>query len=84
LISKKSAYTILFATCLLLLIPLIAMQFTNEVNWTVSDFIIAGLLLSFFAYVYKILTQTSNNKLKNFIAGLIVLGVLIFVWLSLI
>ncbi len=29
----------------LLLIPLVAMQFTNEVNWSLSDFAIAGFLL---------------------------------------
>lgn len=36
---------ILSAAGLLLLLPLVAMQFTNEVNWTFSDFIIAGILL---------------------------------------
>ncbi len=36
---------ILLAAGLLLLLPLVAMQFTNEVNWTVSDFMIAGILL---------------------------------------
>lgn len=30
---------------IILFIPLIAMQFTNEVNWTLPDFVIAGLLL---------------------------------------
>ncbi len=30
----------------LLLIPLVAMQFTNDVNWSLSDFAIAGFLLS--------------------------------------
>ncbi len=35
----------MFTTAILLLIPLIAMQFTNEVNWTLPDFIIAGALL---------------------------------------
>jgi hypothetical protein len=30
---------------LLLLVPLIAMQFTNEVNWTLSDFVVMGILL---------------------------------------
>lgn len=29
----------------LLLIPLIAMNFTNEVNWGFFDFIVAGMLL---------------------------------------
>ena len=30
---------------LLLLIPLIATQFTDEVNWTPSDFVVMGILL---------------------------------------
>ncbi len=30
---------------ILLLIPLIAMQFTNEVKWDLSDFVIMGSLL---------------------------------------
>jgi len=36
---------ILAAAGLLLLVPLVAMQFTSEVNWTFSDFIVAGVLL---------------------------------------
>jgi hypothetical protein len=32
-------------TGLILLIPLVAMQFTNEVNWSVTDFILMGSLL---------------------------------------
>ncbi len=36
---------IAFATGLLLLIPLIAMQFTNEVNWNAADFIVMALLV---------------------------------------
>lgn len=35
----------LFVACLLL-IPLIAMQFTEEVDWDLRDFIIAGILLA--------------------------------------
>ncbi|PRY21931.1 hypothetical protein CLV58_14811 [Spirosoma oryzae] len=29
----------------LLSIPLVAMEFTNDVNWSLSDFVIAGFLL---------------------------------------
>jgi hypothetical protein len=33
------------ATGLLLLLPLVAMQFTEEVDWGVGDFVIFGSLL---------------------------------------
>ena len=36
---------ILLTTMLLLLIPLIAMQFSNEVKWSLTDFVAAGILL---------------------------------------
>jgi hypothetical protein len=36
---------IALGTVALLLVPFIAMQFTNEVVWTWSDFVIAGLLV---------------------------------------
>jgi hypothetical protein len=36
---------IALATAAVLLTPLIAMQFTEEVNWTIGDFIVAGALL---------------------------------------
>lgn len=36
---------ILIVVFIILLIPLIAMQFTDEVNWTLGDFVVAGVLL---------------------------------------
>ena len=36
---------ILFASSALLMIPLFAMQFTNEVDWSIGDFLIMGILL---------------------------------------
>ncbi|RNC85158.1 MAG: hypothetical protein ED556_10520 [Winogradskyella sp.] len=44
IISKRLKILIGIAT-LILLIPLIAMQFTQEVNWNFTDFIVAGILL---------------------------------------
>jgi hypothetical protein len=43
---NKRLYGILFTAMLLLLIPLIAMQFTNEVDWTLVDFLVMGVLLT--------------------------------------
>lgn len=84
LISKKSVYIVFFIVCLLLSLPLIAMQFTHEVNWKISDFLLAGVLLSFFGYLYEVLTKTSQNKIKKIVIGLMVFCVFIFVWVSLI
>lgn len=46
MVTKNNRLAIIFAVAgLILLLPLVAMQFTNEVNWSVFDFIVAGILL---------------------------------------
>lgn len=42
---NKRLIGIVLTVVILLLIPLIAMQFTNEVNWALSDFVVMGGLL---------------------------------------
>ncbi len=42
---NKRLTGIVFTVVLLLLIPLIAMQFTDEVKWGLADFIVMGVLL---------------------------------------
>jgi hypothetical protein len=46
---SKTAYRpvarVALATALILLVPLVAMQFTDEVDWGVADFAVAGALL---------------------------------------
>jgi hypothetical protein len=48
------------ATAIILLLPLIAMQFTNEVNWTVSDFAFAGGLLVGSGIIYELAARAGN------------------------
>lgn len=84
MISKSSMYMVLAITCIVLLIPLTAMLFSNEVNWGIGDFLVAGGLLFLFGYVYQVLTQGSVNVIKNIIIGVIVFGALSFIWVNLI
>lgn len=45
IMQNKRLIGIALTAALLLLIPLIAMKFTDDVNWTLFDFIAAGVLL---------------------------------------
>lgn len=44
--ATRSLLRVLLATAAILLVPLVAMQFTAEVNWSAGDFLVAGFLLS--------------------------------------
>lgn len=65
---------------MLLLIPLIAMQFTTEVQWDVSDFVVmGGLLLATGFLMDLILRKVTNGKRRILLcAGLII--VFLLVW----
>lgn len=67
----------------ILSIPLMAMQFTKEVNWTISDFLVMGILL--FTTVFTIDFVLKKFKtLKSrliLIVGIVVL--LALVWAEL-
>ena len=84
LISRKDFIAVILCTFLILLLPFFAMQFSQEVNWQISDFVLAGLILCFFGYTYKVLTKTSVTSLKKVVCGMLVLGALAIFWISLI
>jgi hypothetical protein len=44
-IQNKRVNAILITVAVLLLVPLIAMQFTDEVKWSPMDFLVMGVLL---------------------------------------
>ncbi|MBT3254763.1 MAG: hypothetical protein HN995_06415 [Candidatus Marinimicrobia bacterium] len=67
----------------LLLIPLVAMQFTDEVNWGLMDFIVAGLLLSLAAFTYELAATKFGNSKARLAAGIAILAVLILIWIEL-
>ena len=80
---NKRLIVILLISFSLLLIPLIAMQFTDEVNWTTADFIVAGSLLVGTGLIFEIIMR----KIKNikYKVGLIVavLIIVILIWIEL-
>ena len=79
----KRLLIILSTAIVILLLPLIAMQFTNEVNWTITDFVLAGILLCSFGLVLElILRKNKKSDYRTAIIAVLVLGFLL-VWAEL-
>ncbi len=64
---------------LLLMIPFIAMQFTGEVQWTLGDFVIAGLILLGTGLIIDFTIRKINQPSLRFILiALICIGFFLF------
>ena len=66
-----------------LLIPMIAMQFTQEVSWKTGDFVIAGVLLACVALIYELVVRRFSSKTKRIVFSLILLLALALIWAEL-
>lgn len=65
-----------------LLIPLIAMQFTDEVNWGVMDFVIMGGILSLFGLLYEVIAQRADKTVYRVAFGIGLLGAFLLFWVN--
>ena len=81
--SKLRIRIILVTTALILSIPLIAMQFTKEVNWTLSDFVIAAVLLLGTGLAIELVIRYVKTGLSRTILLVIILLLLFLTWAEL-
>lgn len=79
----QSLLRVALATALLLLIPLVAMQFTHEVVWTLSDFVIAGGLLFGTGLTYVVVSRMGNSTSYRLGAAVAVVAGLLLIWINL-
>lgn len=80
---KNRLLTILGIVVTILLIPLIAMQFTDEVNWQLTDFVIfGGLLLGVGILIDMTLQKLKTSKYKTLIIFAIVV-LFLLIWAEL-
>lgn len=83
LMFQKSVFIwIALATGAILLVPLIAMQFSSEVNWTSLDFIVMGSLLAGMASLFVLVARRVPRKHRLVLGGLFV-AVFLFIWAEL-
>ena len=72
-----------FYPLLLLIIPLIGMNFTNEIDWDLSDFIISGLILLVFSLTANFIINRISNRNRRVVYITILLILFVFIWIEL-
>jgi len=67
----------------LLLLPLVAMQFTSEVVWDETDFIVMGAMLGLACGAYELTVRLSDSRIYRAGFGLAILSCFLLVWINL-
>ena len=80
---NKRLIFILLIVAFILLIPLIAMQFTAEVNWTPVDFVVAGVLLLGTGLIFDLVIRKIKNFNYRVAISVALLMVLLLTWAEL-
>lgn len=73
---------IALATCLTLLVPMLAMQFTTAVNWGIIDFAVMGTLLFGAASIFVLVARRVSRKYWLAI-GVVFAAAVFYVWAEL-
>lgn len=74
---------VLLGTGAILLVPLVAMRFTSEVNWGPLDFAVAGVLLAGIGSLFVLLTRKQRTAPQRRAIGGGLLLTLVLVWAEL-
>jgi peptidoglycan/LPS O-acetylase OafA/YrhL len=80
---NKRLKGILLTVALLLLVPLLAMQFTNEVNWTLFDFLIAGILLLGIGLLCELVIRKVRKPEHRIAICAVLLVAFLLIWIEL-
>ncbi|MDB5225530.1 MAG: hypothetical protein JWL87_482 [Candidatus Adlerbacteria bacterium] len=74
---------IVLGTAAILAVPLIAMQFTHEVDWDLTDFITIGILLLGTGLAYEFAARKVGSARNRLILGGVFLAALLIIWADL-
>jgi cyanate permease len=70
-------------TAVVLLIPLIGMQYSNDWNWGLSDFVIAAVLIFGSGFIFAMAARRIKDRAHRIYIGLFILAVLLLTWAQL-
>ncbi len=70
------------AAALILLLPLVAMEFTDEVVWDVTDFAVFGALLVGAGVTYELAVRMTGNTAYRAAVGVALAAAFLLVWVN--
>ncbi len=80
---NKNIIRIALATAFILLLPLLAMQITDEVVWDLADFAVAGALLFGTGLTYELVARKMGSIAYRVAVGVALAAALLLVWVNL-
>jgi len=83
IVQNKTLVRIALATAFILFLPLVAMQFTDEVAWDPADFVAAGILLFGAGLTYEFIAKKAGSFAYRAAVGVAVAAALLLVWMNL-
>ncbi len=83
IMQRRGIIRITLATAFILLLPLLAMQFIDEVVWDLADFAVAGVLLFGAGLTYELIARKAGNIAYQAAVGVAVGTALLLVWMNL-
>jgi hypothetical protein len=70
------------AVATVLTLPLVGMQFTDEVRWTAADFGFAAFVLGLAAFSFEVAVAGVTSRRRRLLVGVLVFAVTAIVWLN--
>ena len=83
LMQNKRLLIILSVVVMILLVPFVAMQFTDDVSWTLADFVVSGVLLSGTGMICDLALRKIKVPMVRMAACAIILLILVIIWMEL-
>jgi hypothetical protein len=79
----QNVVRIVVGTAIILAVPLVAMFFTDEVQWTSFDFAMAGALLFAAGLTYEVAASSTRKSRYKIAIGTALAAMLVLIWLHL-
>lgn len=82
MITRKLSF-LPFALLSVLFIPLVAMQFSEEVNWSLGDFAVMGTLLLGLGFGLNLILKRTRQKDRRIVGIVLLILAFLLIWVEL-